>query len=169
MTLKKLSLLTISFILLIACETDPKIAVKKLTVEELKEQLKEVETKDSLKYISVKQIDFSENRILVRAGGIFRSAEYETDGWIILGELTNSALLANFKDVVVTVSYYSQTKSLIEQKDIVIYDFLKPNSSIGFNAKVEPPEGTNSISLLVKSVIPLKEKTNREQSTSKDL
>lgn len=145
-----------AFIIFCSCEQDPKIAAKKLTAQDLKNQLNEIDCSDSLNYISAKLISFEQNLIMTRSAGVFRSAEYKLDGWIILGEITNSALLANFKDIVISVSYYSQTKSLIDKKDIVIYQFIKPNTSIGFDVKVNPPDGASSVTIAVKSITPIR-------------
>lgn len=172
--MKNIFLIVISLIILSSCEGDPKEAVKKLTATELKDELRQLEYKTPLAYISTKLEYFTENNVLVRAGGIFRDAEYATDGWNIMGSITNTALLANFKDIVLTVSYYSQTKSLIEKKDIIVYEYLKANSSIIFKSKVFPPEGTESIDIEVKAVSPadanlkdnLQDKLNKEMGNS---
>ncbi len=158
MTTPNFLILLITIVFLSGCQNDPKATTKKLTAEELKNQLAELESVDSLHYISVKLVNFEENLIMTRSAGLFRSAEYDTDGWNITGEIESKALLARYKDVVITVSYFSQTKSLINKKDIVIYEYIKPNSSIRFTLKVNPPDGTNNISLALKSIKPIQYK-----------
>jgi hypothetical protein len=88
---------------------------------------------------------------LVRAAGLFRDAEYADDGSTIRGTIKNTATIAKFKDVVLTVTFYSQTQTVIETKDYVIYEFYKPNTTNNFELKVYPPEAMKEFNVEVKN------------------
>ncbi len=155
MTLKATLFTFLITLLISSCQGDSKAVVKKMTAQELRDQLSKLESLDSIQYVSVRLINFEENLVMVRARGLFRAPQYKVDGWNVIGEITNTALLATYKDVVLTISYFSKTKSLIDKKEIVVYEYLKPNSSISFNSKVNPPDGTYKIDLTVKSMTPI--------------
>jgi len=62
------------------------------------------------------------------------------------GTVTNKATLANFKDIVIEISYYSSTKTLISKERFVFYQFVPAHSKKLFEWKIKPPGGTNSMS-----------------------
>lgn len=76
---------------------------------------------------------------MVKKATLFRVAVYEDDGALIKGWIENTATFAKFKDIVVKVSYYSRTETLIDKKQFVIYDYYEPNSTKFFSIKVYPP------------------------------
>lgn len=63
----------------------------------------------------------------------------------IQGQVTNKATVTNFKDMVIQVSYFSGTKTLINTERFVLYEFLPAHSSKSFNWKIKPPGGTETI------------------------
>ena len=109
------------------------------TPEELKAELGAQEKADPLTYLKV-DATMSEDQVKTRDEGLFHSAEYSPDGNTIRGTISNSATIAKFKDVVLTVTYYSQTETAIETKDYIIYEFYAPNTTNNFELKVYPPE-----------------------------
>ncbi len=60
--------------------------------------------------------------------------------------VTNRATVANFKDIVIEVSYYSATKTLINTERFVLYEYVPAHSQKDFEWKIKPPGGTNTIS-----------------------
>ncbi|MFZ4546131.1 MAG: hypothetical protein ACOYN4_01780 [Bacteroidales bacterium] len=115
--------------------------------EELRMDLKLQEQFDPTLYLTVSESTMKHN--LTRKAGLFRDAEY--DGWIIEGDIKNTASVAKFKDVVLTISLFSQTQTVIEEKDYVIYEFYSPNETKHFSFKIYPPEATNKFNVSVKS------------------
>lgn len=109
------------------------------TPEELKMELASQEKTDPLTYLSI-DATMREDQVLTREEGLFHSAEYSPDGNTIHGTIKNTATIAKFKDVVLRVTFYSQTETAIESKDYVVYEFYSPNTSTDFNLKVYPPE-----------------------------
>src|SRR3989344_642426 len=90
------------------------------TPEELRAELKMQESLTPLLYLKDKKVTLQKKERLVRAGGLFRDPEYAPDGALIEGSFVNSATLAKFKDIVVKVSFFSQTKTLIKEESYVI-------------------------------------------------
>ena len=109
------------------------------TAEELKAELLSQEKTQPLNYLTV-DATMKEGEVKVRDAGLFHDAEYAKDGNIITGTIKNSATMAKFKDVVLTVTFYSQTETAIESRDFTVYEFYNPNTETPFELKVYPPE-----------------------------
>jgi len=92
-----------------------------------------------------------EDKVKTREAGFFNEAEYAKDGNTIYGTIKNSATMAKFKDIVLTVTFYSQTQTAIESKDFTIYEFYKPNTATLFELKVYPPEAMAQFGVEVKT------------------
>ncbi len=56
------------------------------------------------------------------------------------GSLTNSAVMATVKDVRLNVDFYSKTNTKIGNQEIVIYEYIKPGSTINFKEQINIPE-----------------------------
>jgi hypothetical protein len=69
----------------------------------------------------------------------------------IKGTIYNSATMATFKDVILTVTYSSNTGTKLYSENFVVYDFIYPGSSADFNIKTYSPEGTKQIGVKIKS------------------
>lgn len=147
--MKKIFLMVVLFALF-SCKQEPP---KPKTAEELKRELAFQERLNPTQYISVSNITMAENKIQTQKPGLFRSSKYKIDGSIITGVIKNSATIAKFKDVVLTVTFMSQTGTVIEQNDYVFYEFYNPNSMNSFNLKVYQPQATNQFNVTVKSAI----------------
>jgi len=71
----------------------------------------------------------------------------------IKGTIYNSATMATFKDVILTVTYSSNTGTKLYSENFVVYDFIYPGSSTDFNIKTYSPEGTKQIGVKIKSAL----------------
>jgi hypothetical protein len=73
----------------------------------------------------------------------FLSVEGKYDGNIwgtkfkVKGEITNKASIADYKDIIIRIKYYSKTKSLIESDDYTIYEVFPPNQTKSFKIDAE--------------------------------
>lgn len=74
--------------------------------------------------------------------------------WVIEGTVTNSASVATFKDVVLTLRYYSKTGSQIASENKILYEFFKPGETQSFKIKVDGYQGTESVGWDIKSAEP---------------
>jgi len=143
------SVLFVGLALFSSCNNEPKERPK--TPEELRAELKKQEQSEPLFYLSIDKPTMKHN--MTRAEGLFRDAEY--DGWLIEGKIKNTATLAKFKDVVLRVKHFSQTNTLIEQKDFVIYEFYEPRKMKNFVLKVYPPEAHHTFDVDVVRATPV--------------
>jgi allantoicase len=125
------------------------------TPEELKAELKQQELNNPLSYLSDSEVTMKDNTILVSKETFFKSAKYKDDGKIVEGYIVNSATLAKYKDVVVKIAYYSSTKTLIEEKKFVFYEFYEPNSTNYFSLKVYPPSAYDTYGFTVVDAKPV--------------
>jgi hypothetical protein len=66
------------------------------------------------------------------------------DQWVVEGTIMNTASHTNYKDVVLRVNFYSETESLIESKDFVLYKFFPYGDSQDYKLKMEYPHGAKS-------------------------
>ncbi|MBL0316466.1 MAG: hypothetical protein IPP69_12065 [Flavobacteriales bacterium] len=105
-------------------------------------------------YLSVES-KMRQDKKLVRQAGLFRDAEYAPDGATIFGTIKNSATIAKFKDVVLSVTYFSQTKTKIETREYVIYEFYNPNSTNTFELKVNPPQAMKNFNVEIRAATPV--------------
>lgn len=71
---------------------------------------------------------------------------------IIKGHIKNSASIAKFKDIVLTVTFFSETDTQLDSKDYVVYKFLEPNSQVDFEIRTKSPKATSKIGVKVKEV-----------------
>jgi hypothetical protein len=69
----------------------------------------------------------------------------------IKGKIYNTASMATFKDVVLTVTYSSKTGAELGSENYVIYDYVYAGSSTSFNLRVYSPSGTKQIGVTVQS------------------
>lgn len=138
-----------SVILLTSCHSSTPAEVPK-TPEQLKAELLSQENTDPLTYLKV-DAKMREDQVKTREAGLFHDAEFAKDGNTIYGTIKNSATMAKFKDIILTVTFYSQTETAIASKDFTIYKFYKPNSTTAFELKVYPPEAMAKFGIEVKN------------------
>lgn len=80
------------------------------------------------------------NLLLTKKETPFNDAQYTNDGYLIEGVIKNNANLANFKNVVFRVNFYSgQTK--IGSRDYILHENYKPHTNTPLSLKIYPPEG----------------------------
>ncbi len=70
------------------------------------------------------------------------------------GNVTNSATVSDYKDVVVRVTFYSKTKTVIGSEKHTLYEVFPPNSVKPFKLKIENYKDVNSIGWDVVSALP---------------
>lgn len=105
--------------------------------EELRAELKNSEEDSPLDYLSCGKVRMFPQEIQTRSAGLFHDAEYEPDGAIFRGTIENNATLGRFKDAKIKIQFYSQTNTLIEEQNYVIYEYLEPQSTTTFSFKTD--------------------------------
>jgi len=139
---KTILLLLLSSILLTNCggsSANTEASERPKTPEELRMELLAHEKQEPLSYLSV-EATMRADEVKTRNAGLFHDAEYSPDGNTIHGTIKNSATLAKYKDIVLTITFYSQTETAVESLEKVIYEFYAPNTATPFELKVYPPE-----------------------------
>jgi hypothetical protein len=112
---------------------------KKDTYEKQIKSLAEMEKSNPVKFLQAGG-DFSKNLI----GTKFK----------IHGKISNKATIANFKDITLDVAFFSETKTLIEKREIVVYDVFPANTSKDFELKVDRPQGSKNVTWTIVSATP---------------
>lgn len=77
--------------------------------------------------------------------------DIETNKRILYGTISNTAMQTKFKDVELTIKYYSQTNDLIETSDIIVYKFFEPDTRTKFELSVNPPDSMLTCEVEVKN------------------
>lgn len=116
-------------------------------------ELKQQEQQEPLRYLDAGNVTMRPNMVMTRRAGLFREAEYETQGYFIEGTITNTASIAKFKDAVIKVSFISQTGSIIQSVDHTVYEFFGPNGAVHFSFKTNKPGATDKFAVSIVSAI----------------
>lgn len=65
--------------------------------------------------------------------------------WVLEGSISNSATIATYKDVVLEISFYSKTKTLLGTEKEAVYEYFPAGQSKSFKIKTYGYKGTSSI------------------------
>ena len=110
------------------------------TAEELRQELKTKEQSNLYDYLSVEyKLDYK-----LLAGKD-----------VIKGVIKNKASIAKFKDVVLTITFFTETDTELKTQDVPIYKFVGPNSSTEFELNLTPPPGRKKIRVKIKNATPV--------------
>jgi hypothetical protein len=132
---KVISFLLIVIISFSACNNEKNYEITSAdNYEKGKENLEEIERKNP-------------ERFLVVTGGRKQNLVKQT---VIRGRIRNTAKVVTYKDVRVSMSFYSKTGALLEEDEEVIYDTISPGAGVSFKSKFFAPKGTDSVSLKIK-------------------
>ncbi len=130
-----ISLLLLSSLFLFACSSD---SSSKEKTEKQSYQL----TKDEL----LKKEQKNPQDFLMINGNYKKNLLGQT---VVKGILTNKAKIAVFKDVDVSLSFFSKTQALLENDKETEYITIGPGQSKDFKTKYFAPKGTDSVALQV--------------------
>ncbi len=142
--------LATTIIILVFTSCNSSKSEERKTPEQLRIDLQQQEQQNPFEYLKV-NATMSPNRVLIREAGFFRDEEYGVDGYNIEGTIQNTASLARFKDVVLTVTFLSKTETILEQTDHIFYEFYEPMSNNPFSIHLYPPNATNQFTVTVKN------------------
>ncbi|MCX7696563.1 MAG: DUF4339 domain-containing protein [Bacteroidales bacterium] len=111
----------------------------KMSYEELKMAIEEIE--------NARPEDF--------LNGIYYYREnFIGDKFIVECEITNEALVARYKDVVIRVTYKSKTGTEIGNKDLTFYEIFPPNSTKKLRFKIDKNKNVNDLDFEVIGATP---------------
>jgi hypothetical protein len=92
------------------------------------------------KVLTVEEIEKANPTKFLEASGTYNE-NFWGDKMKIHGIITNNATVANYKDAVIEVIFYSGTDTEIGRKQYVIYNFFNAHTSKNFELKIERPNG----------------------------
>ena len=125
------------------------------TPQELKAELLTQELNKPLDYLEVDNGTLEPQTKKVKNGGLFNGYKYYPDGAIVEGNITNKATIARFKDVVVKISYYTQTNTFLDEKSYVIYEYQEPHRTKHFSIRVDVlPESYQNFNMQITDAKP---------------
>lgn len=110
------------------------------TAEELRQELKDVESQDPTSYLIVENTSMKEN--VIREATLFK--DKKTDGWIVKGNIISNATEATYKDVTLDVVMYTQTDTEVGRESFVVYTYVGPKETVPFSLKVNAPNSCKS-------------------------
>jgi len=115
---------------------EPLSAPREKTAEEIRQDLYEKEKRKPKDYLSTSyKLNYK----------VFSGKDE------IKGVIYNSATMATFKDVVLTIKYSTATDTELLREVYTVYDYVYPNSSTNFLIKTYSPKGTKKIGVYIKS------------------
>jgi len=68
---------------------------------------------------------------------------------VVKGEIANKATVVTYKDISVSIKFISKTGVVLEEDEEVIYEEVKPGSSINFKSKFFAPKGTEDVKMKI--------------------
>ena len=105
------------------------------------------------KKMSIEEIENSDPIRFLSAEG-----KYNESFWgskiKIRGSITNTATVADYKDVTVRVTYYSKTNSVLGFNEYTLYEVYQPNTKTPFRLDITNYENVNTINWEVISALP---------------
>lgn len=87
-------------------------------------------------------------RFLIAAGNFKKNFMGQT---VVKGTIANNAKIVSFKDVDIKLSFYSKTRTLLEEEHEVVYETVHPGERKNFKSKYFSPKGTDSVAMNVVS------------------
>ncbi|MDC7997977.1 hypothetical protein [Gilvibacter sediminis] len=117
---------------------------------ELRMELKMQEDKNPMQYLELEDVNMKGNKI--KEASLFSSAKY--DGYLVTGQVKNRASIAKYKDLEITVEFYSETETLIGSESFIIYEYFEPNSTQSISLKIQPPKAMKAFKAGITGALP---------------
>jgi hypothetical protein len=106
------------------------------------------------KILSIEEEEKANPKRFLDASGSYRENVLGTK-MRIFGNVTSSATKANFKDIVIKVTYYSATDTDLGSDNFVLYKFVNAGTTVSFEWKIDKPSGCSKLGWEVVSATPL--------------
>jgi hypothetical protein len=97
------------------------------------------------KILSIEEEEKANPKRFLDASGSYRENVLGTK-MRIFGNVTSSATKANFKDIVIKVTYYSATDTDLGSDNFVLYKFVNAGTTVSFEWKIDKPSGCSKLS-----------------------
>lgn len=123
----------IVFITLFSCNSDSKKSDSVDKYQETKMSVEDMEKKNPVRFLTVSGKD--KHNLIGQT--------------VVKGTITSSAAVVVFKNIDVSISFYSKTGTLLEEDHEIVYEELKPGVSIDFKSKYFAPKGTENVQMKI--------------------
>ena len=136
--MKKIIVFTLLFSALLACNNSTKEnKFDTKTYEQVKETLADKEKNNPVRFLMVN----SHKR---------KNLIGQT---VVIGTITNSATVCNYKDVELRLSFYSKTDVKLDEGIETVYENIGPGKTVKFKTKYFAPKGTDSVAIIISKAI----------------
>lgn len=105
------------------------------------------------KVLTIEEIENNTPTDFLSANGKYRKSFWGTKLKLDIS-VTNQATVAEYKDVVIRIKFYSKTQTLIGTEDHTIYEILPPNSVKNFKVEVKNYKDVETIGWDVIDALP---------------
>ena len=75
---------------------------------------------------------------------------------VLEGTISNTATLANFKDVILNITWTTKTNTELKTEQKIVYEFLSAGKSIDYKIKVKAPSETGGARVNINSATAVK-------------
>ena len=130
---KRMIPLFFTMIGVVSCSESGKKDKKIDKYQESKMTIEQIEKKNPVRFLSVEGTD--KHNLIGQT--------------VVKGEVTSKATVAVYKDIVVKISFLSKTGVKLEEDEEVVYEELKPGTSISFKSKFFAPKGTGDVKMTI--------------------
>ncbi len=131
---KLISIALVSLVIFSACKNKAKdAAAEKEKYQQAKETLEEKEKKNPVAFLTVNGND--KHNLIGQT--------------VVKGSVGNNAKVCTYKDVLLQLSFFSKTGTLLLTTNETVYDKIGPGKSANFKAKEFAPKGTDSVVIKV--------------------
>ncbi|RYG50339.1 MAG: hypothetical protein EOO01_10950 [Chitinophagaceae bacterium] len=120
-------------LLLMSCSGNSTETKDKDKYQKSQESMEEVEQKNPQRFLSAK-IDTKKNLL---------------GQTVVKGTITSTAKIVSFKDVSITLRFFSKTGALLEEDQDTVFETVSPGSSVKFKTKYFAPKDSDSVSVTV--------------------
>jgi hypothetical protein len=96
------------------------------------------------KVLTVEEIEQNDPASFLKASGTYNQ-NFWGDAMKVHGTIVNNATVANYKDVVVEVVFYSETETELDRKRYTIYDYFPAHSTKNFELKITKSAGCKKL------------------------
>ena len=95
---------------------------------------------------TIEELEKEDPAKFLQAGGTYNET-FWGENFKVHGSIRNNATVANYKDVIVTVVYYTETNTEIKRENYTIYKFVPAHSTAYFELKVNKPQVCRTLGL----------------------
>lgn len=74
---------------------------------------------------------------------------------VLEGTITNSATLANFKDVILQVTWLTKTQTELKSERYAVYEYVGAGKTIEYKIKVDAPSAMGGVRIGIDSATPV--------------